>query len=231
MAELESHSCPDRQAGLLSVPNDHNAILYRMLLFWEAANGHKHGDHKSDSYQKTMNQLEDATSSGSEDEGFREETDGMALMRSGRSAPVAYQSRGDLIKKGMFVATLPSPDDEGGWMSGHPFLIAKVTRVTKKYFWLHYYGDQFLGVYRALTDNEGDDWICKYERGSITILHWNIKLTGSYKGGGGKLSAGDQRVLGFDTRVLWEYSPSKKRSECSGAVVSNTSKKKRKKNR
>ena len=73
-------------------------------------------------------------------------------------------------------------------------------------------GINFLGfTVRLQTMKLGDDWICKYERGSITILHWNIKLTGSYKGGAGKISAADQRVLGMDTRVLWSYQGASKR--------------------
>ena len=121
------------------------------------------------------------------------------------SVPKAYKTRGEKIKKGMIVAVHSSGQPGVDWMADHPFWLAKVWRISRHHLWLHFLGDKFLEVYRLLENADGSDHIAKYNRKSITILHWNIKLVGYGKKRQyvGKLSAGDQRVLSLDARVPW----------------------------
>ena len=121
-------------------------------------------------------------------------------MPKGISVPKAYmyRTRGERVEKGMFVAVHCSASGDEK-MAGQPFWIARVKRVSKRHVTLHYYGPKFLGLYVALCEDE----VLTYRRDAITFLHWNIKLVGHRRDGGGRLSAGDQSVLSLDDRVPW----------------------------
>ena len=109
-----------------------------------------------------------------------------------QALPKAFKDRGDRIKKGMVVA-VPCAAGEGEHMGGQPFWLAKVTRVSRHHITLWYYGDKFRAHYSLLM-NKGDNkrHEFKHRWDAITILHWNIRLTGQSKSGG-RLSAGDQK--------------------------------------
>ena len=80
-------------------------------------------------------------------------------------------------------------------------------------------------VYAPLSRSDQSLEIDTFPHDTITILHWDIKLTGKYKHGGGKLSKGDQRVLSRDVRVKWvlpehhanEVQPKRKKSQKTAA--------------
>ena len=85
VAELDTHDCPDREGGLLNVPEGHNRILQRMQQFWQVREQpQKEQDRKDGSSLSGLPSVEpshDAVSEESSDSdvGFVEETDGMPL--------------------------------------------------------------------------------------------------------------------------------------------------------
>ena len=115
--------------------------------------------------------------------------------------------------KGMIVA-IACASAEGEYMGGQPFWLAKITKLTAHHITLWYYGDKFLKQYSLLLNKNKTRHEFTWPRGEITILHWNIKLTGKSKNGG-HLSAGDQRVLSLDVRVKWQLPAEGKSSSSS----------------
>ena len=200
LALLHSHDCPDRISGRLIVPDDRSRTLSAVRACWRKPV--KSIDpiglgQESPAVGGDMKEAHDDSSS---------DTDGMpqpvcglySAMPKSISLPTAYTRRGPKVLKDMVVA-VPCSANEGDFMAGQPFWLAKVLRITPVHVTLHYYGDTFLGVYKLLDDEE----ILQYQRKDITILHWNIKFVGKYKHCGGRLSKGDQRVLSLDVRVPW----------------------------
>ena len=229
---LRTHECSDRSRGVLTVPADHSPTLSAIIASWKkpmvSENGPGPDLPDRDPDAKNSMPLDD-NSSASDSEGMTEDVNGLPSgMAKAISVPQAFKKRGDRITKGMVVAVhCCASNDE--YMGGQAFWLAKVLRITKKHVTLHYYGDEFLKVYKLL----GDDEILKYSRRDITILHWNITFVGQYKHCGGKLSKGDQRVLSLDVRVPWtlpEHSSSVlgKRKKRSAATDANTRRSKKK---
>ena len=117
--------------------------------------------------------------------------------------PAAFKLRGNRIARGMVVAVpCAAADDE--YMGRQPFWLARVMRLTKHRISLWYFGDQFLGLYTPLMNQDKSRHIYTWRHEENTILHWNIKLTGMDSKGRGRLSAGDQKVLSLDVRVAWQ---------------------------
>lgn len=88
-------------------------------------------------------------------------------------------------------------------MCDQAFWIVEIIRLTANHITIQYYGDKFLDVYSPLFINRAR-YTETFLRTELTVLHWNIKLTGKYKAGGGKISKQDLRVLSRDVRVAWE---------------------------
>ena len=83
--------------------------------------------------------------------------------------------------------------------------------------YLQYYSGDFLQVYRPITE------VYKYRRWTMTLLHWNIKLTHKLKRSGGRISERDLAYLRLDNRVLWKGRNNKKRKATVNSVPSDTS--------
>jgi hypothetical protein len=149
------------------------------------------------------------------------------------SYPIAYRNRPNAIRKGMF-AVIPCSAVYGEWMADQPFWLVKVLRITARHITLQYFGDKFLKTYQPLLNKGGRDSTDTFEIGTLTFYHWFTALVSKTKGGGGKISKGDQKVLSYDVRIAWTLpehdpnlkarskpkdKPKRKRSSSSGSSV------------
>lgn len=207
LAELQTHDCIDTHKGSRDVPPEYSSLLADILRSFSSADvQHSQQEEKKQKEIDILpgNPAQGFSDSESDVEGYSENTDGLTILRSGQSKPVAYVRRGNRIKKEMFIATMPDPSDEH--MGEHPFWIQKVIRITRRRVKVHYYGPSFLGVYKPLVnvDDNGADYVDVFQRTDFTTLHWNISLVGGFKShDGGRLSAPDRRYLSLDVRVPW----------------------------
>ena len=119
-------------------------------------------------------------------------------------------------------------------MADKPFCLVKVLRITARHINLQYFGGKFLKTYQSLLNKGGRDSTDTFEIGALTFYHWFTALVSKTKGGGGKISKGDQKVLSYDVRIAWTLpehdpnlkarskpkdKPKRKRSSSSGSSV------------
>ena len=224
LEQLETHLCADRAQGKLAVPTNHSRTL--SALASAAALPVRLPDSPERKQARGGGMAEEELDEGSASESCDDiPADAESFMPrtvKKQSLPKAFKDRGDLIKKGMVVA-VPCAAQEGEDMFGQPFWLAKVTRLSQRHITLWYLGDKFLGLYTPLLNKDDNSkHMFKYPRDAITILHWNIRLTGVHKGGRGYLSAGDQKVLSLDLRVKWQLPEPERKSKSSSSSSSSS---------
>ena len=238
LSDLTVHACVDRDSGLLTVSIDQSAVLKILIAGRNRRfQGHDQSesklkdDSKLDAHELKNDLRQEGSDSDSCDERDCDHTCFMPRTLAKSSYPAALRDRPSRLRKGM-LAIVPCSALPGEWMAGQPFWMVKILRLTAHHTTLHYLGPEFLGSYKLLCNEDGSNAVDTFKNEDLTILHWNVTLTHKTKGGGGKMSKGDQRVLGYDVRVPWtlpEHDPSElitsKRTRSPDASESNPIKK------
>jgi hypothetical protein len=153
----------------------------------------------------TLQTVAPSDDSESDPDGYLEPSNGISFTTSSTAGlPGAFKRRSARVQKGQIACILPSAK-AGEYMADHPFWVVRVRRITKKKHTIQYLGDKFLGNYYALRGvNKTQDHTDVFAAGSITFLHWDIKMIGAGKTHFGKISHEDLKVLSSDRRVAWQ---------------------------
>ncbi len=219
LAQLGSHECTDVAQGKRDVPAAFSSLLLRLQqdlprYTKQLASGVAPSAAVSGAAQAV------AASSEVDVDEYEEPLNGLEAVRKS-SLPSAYTNRHSSVRKGDLAIVLPDKAD--GWMGHHPFWVVKVTRMTNKRHWLHFYGPDFLGSYRPLhpQNQPKGSYIEEYRAGDVTYIHWGFKLSGGKHGKTGKLKVVDLRVVSLHSSVSWQLTTAvqgtRTASTCAGA--------------